>query len=50
MLLLYLSCNRSFMKILNSKGPSIDPCGTPLLLVTQLEKETPHLYSLLSVD
>ena len=36
MLLSFMKKKISFMSILNNKGPSIDPCGTPDIISTQL--------------
>jgi hypothetical protein len=34
--------NISFMKTLNKRGPSIDPCGTPLWMSAQLLRTRGH--------
>ena len=39
----------SFMKLLNSRGPSKDNCGTPADVPVQMEKASSTLISLLSV-
>ena len=38
-----MTYERSFMKMLNNKGPRMDPCGTPLHIGCQLESVSPSL-------
>ena len=43
---------KSFIKMLNNKGPSIDACGMPLMFIIHSEKESivkPFVYLLLFV-